>query len=69
MTSPTHDSSARAPIVAGAGGLPMVALEAPDGACADVYLHGAHVTSWRPTAGGERLFLSGASEFRPGAAF
>ena len=68
MTSPTHDSAARAPIVAGAGGLPMVALEAPDGARADVYLHGAHVTSWRPAAGDERLFLSGASEFRPGAA-
>jgi glucose-6-phosphate 1-epimerase len=53
----------------GAGGLPKVELLAPDGARAEVYLHGAHVTSWAPAGGGdERLFLSTASEFRPGAA-
>src|SRR5258705_10889251 len=54
---------------AGVGGLPLVKLRAADGATADVYLHGAHVTSWRPTPGDEeRLFLSARSEFRPGAA-
>ena len=33
-----------------------------------IYLHGAHVTSWVPAGGDERLFLSQKSEFRPGAA-
>ncbi len=54
---------------AGVGGMPLVALRAPDGAAADVYLHGAHVTSWRPAPlDDERLFLSARSEFRPGSA-
>jgi glucose-6-phosphate 1-epimerase len=53
----------------GAGGLPLVRLRAADGAAADVYLHGAHVTSWRPAPDGEeRLFLSTRSEFRHGTA-
>lgn len=53
----------------GAGGLPYVMLRAADGAAADIYLHGAHVTSWRPAPDGdERLFLSSRSEFRAGAA-
>ena len=47
----------------------MVPLRATDGATAEVYLHGAHVTSWRPARDGdERLFLSERSEFRAGAA-
>jgi glucose-6-phosphate 1-epimerase len=54
---------------AGVGGLPVVALRTADGASADIYLHGAHVTSWRPAPGDdERLFLSTRSEFRRGAA-
>ena len=54
---------------AGAGELPMVALRSSDGAIAHVYLHGAHVTSWKPARDGEeRLFLSERSEFRAGAA-
>lgn len=54
---------------AGAGGLPMIQLRAADGASADVYLHGAHVTSWKPARDhDERLFLSERSEFRAGAA-
>lgn len=53
----------------GAGGLPMILLRASDGAIAHVYLHGAHVTSWRPARDGdERLFLSERSEFRAGVA-
>jgi len=48
--------------------LEKITLTAPDGARAEVYLHGAHLTSWIPAGGGERLFLSAASEFRPGAA-
>lgn len=54
---------------AGTGGLPYVTLRAADGAAADVYLHGAHVTSWRPAPDGdERLYLSTRSEFKSGAA-
>ena len=54
---------------AGLGGLPLVTLRAADGAAAEIYLHGAHVTSWCPAPGlDERLFLSARSEFRPGAA-
>ena len=53
----------------GAGGLPMVPLRSTDGATANVYLHGAHLTSWKPARDGEeRLFLSERSEFRAGAA-
>ena len=53
----------------GAGGLPLVPLRAADGAAAEVYLHGGHVTSWRPAPDEEeRLFLSARSEFRAGAA-
>lgn len=56
-----------APIVPGTGGMPMVALAAADGARVEVYLHGAHVTSWIPAPGaGDRLFLSAASRFAPG---
>jgi glucose-6-phosphate 1-epimerase len=42
-------------------------LAAPDGARAEIYLHGAHVASWVPAHGVEQLFLSPKSEFRPGA--
>jgi glucose-6-phosphate 1-epimerase len=46
-----------------------VALRAADGATADIYLHGGHITSWRPAVDeDERLFLSARSEFRSGAA-
>lgn len=62
---------AKEPLVAitpGAGGLPKLTLVAPDGARAEVYLHGAHVTSWVPAGGAERLSLSQKAEFRPAAA-
>jgi len=47
----------------------MVALRSTDGAIANVYLHGAHVTSWKPARDSdERLFLSERAEFRAGTA-
>jgi len=52
----------------GVGGLPKVILNAPDGGRAEVYLHGAHVTSWTPAGAEECLFLSQTSEFKGGAA-
>ncbi len=58
-------------IAPGAGELPKLTLIAPDGARAEIYRHGAHVTSWvpagGPTGGDERLFLSQKSAFRAGA--
>ena len=47
----------------GNGGLLKAVLKAADGAQADIYLHGGHVTSWIPAGGDERLFLSRMSEF------
>jgi glucose-6-phosphate 1-epimerase len=47
---------------------PVLTLRADDGAIAEVHRHGAHVTSWRPTDGGERLYLSAASGFEGDAA-
>jgi len=41
---------------------------ARDGACVALYTHGAHVTSWKPASGEERLFLSSRSAFAPNAA-
>ena len=50
----------------GKQGLPRLVLRTPDGASADIYLHGAHLTSWRPAGGDEALFLSDASMFTAG---
>jgi glucose-6-phosphate 1-epimerase len=53
---------------AGPGGLHSVKLRSVDGARAEVFLQGAHVTSWCPVPDeDERLFLSWRSEFRAGA--
>jgi glucose-6-phosphate 1-epimerase len=53
----------------GMAGLPKLALVAGDGARAELYLHGAHVTSWIPAGdGADRLFLSARSRFGPGEA-
>lgn len=53
----------------GSAGLPKLALAAADGARAEVYLHGAHVTSWIPAGDRtDRLFLSARSRFGPGEA-
>ena len=46
----------------------ILTLRADDGATAEIHRHGAHVTSWRPVDGDERLYLSAASEFGGGAA-
>ena len=52
----------------GQGGLPKLVLAGPGGGRAEVYLHGAHVTSWLPAAGAEeRLYLSPRARFEAGA--
>lgn len=57
-----------AEIIAGAAGLPKVVISAADGARAEAYLYGAHVTSWVPAGDEERLYLSPQADYRPGAA-
>jgi glucose-6-phosphate 1-epimerase len=44
-------------------GLDALRLQAPDGASAIVTCHGAHVVSWIPAGGEERLYLSDLSAF------
>ena len=56
-----------AEIMAGQGGLAMVRVTAP-AASAEIYLHGAQVTSWKPAGNDEVLFLSSESRFEDGKA-
>jgi len=56
-----------ASIVAGNGGLPKV-LITTQGASAEIYLHGAQLTSWRPAGFEEVIFLSGQSRWEEGKA-
>jgi glucose-6-phosphate 1-epimerase len=54
-------------IVAGNGGLPKVRITSP-AASAEIYLHGAQVTSWQPAGAGEVIFLSEQSRWEEGRA-
>jgi len=56
-----------AAIVAGGGRLPVVRVSLAL-ATADVYLHGAQVTSWRPAGDEDVLFVSKESWFQDGKA-
>ncbi len=57
------------PTLPGAGGLPKVVLSSRDGARAEIYLHGAQLTSWVPAgSSADRIFLSARSRFSEGAA-
>ena len=56
-----------AEIVVGNGGLPKVRV-ASASAAGEIYLHGAHVTSWCPTGASEALFLSSQSKWEVGKA-
>ena len=54
-------------IVDGNGGLPKVRITSP--ACVgEIYLHGAHVTSWKPAGEDEVLFFSSQSRWEDGRA-
>jgi glucose-6-phosphate 1-epimerase len=52
----------------GVNGLPRLVLSHPSGSTAEIYLHGAHLTSWILAGGVEALFLSRAAELAPGRA-
>ena len=54
-------------IVAGNGGLAKVAIATRDTA-GEMYLHGAHVTSWQPRDAEEVLFVSSESRWEDGRA-
>ena len=54
-------------IVEGNGGLPKVSITSPE-AAGEMYLHGAHVTSWKPAGGEEVLFLSSQARWEDGRA-
>src|SRR5438552_3225454 len=48
-------------------GLPAIQIRAPDGACAIVTYHGAHIVSWIPAGGAEWIYLSEHSQFATAA--
>jgi glucose-6-phosphate 1-epimerase len=48
-------------------GLPAIQIRAPDGACAIVTYHGAHIVSWVPAGGAEWIYLSEDSQFATAA--
>ena len=56
-----------AQVVEGNGGLPKVRITSPE-AIGEMYLHGAHVTSWKPAGKEEVLFLSSRSRWKDGHA-
>ena len=57
----------RAQFVEGNGGLPKVRVTSHQ-ATGEMYLHGAHVTSWKPAGSEEVLFLSSESRWDEGHA-
>ncbi len=54
-------------LLEGNGGLPKVQITSP-AAVGEMYLHGAHVTSWRPTGAEEVFFVSSKSWWQDGVA-
>jgi glucose-6-phosphate 1-epimerase len=56
-----------AQVVPGNGGLPKVQVTAP-AAVAEIYLHGAQVTAWKPAGAEEVIFVSDQSQWQEGKA-
>jgi glucose-6-phosphate 1-epimerase len=54
-------------VVSGNGGLPKIRVTAPS-ASADIFLHGAHLTSWQPAHAEQVIFLSRHSNWQDGLA-
>src|SRR5262252_4353227 len=52
-------------VLAGNGGLPKVRINSPQ-VVGEMYLHGAHVTSWKPAGTDEVLFVSSKSRWQEG---
>ena len=62
-----YDIPGTAQVVEGNGGLPKVSITTNEVA-GEMYLHGAHVTSWQPAGGEEVLFLSSQTRWEDGRA-
>jgi glucose-6-phosphate 1-epimerase len=60
--SPRFEIPGIANVVEGNGGLQKVCISSP-GAAGEIYLHGAHVTSWKPAGKEEVFFLSSQSRW------
>lgn len=60
-----HEIPGHVTVVTGSGGLPAIRVET-DRSMAEIHLHGAHVTRFQKHGEEPLLFLSGASEFKPG---
>jgi glucose-6-phosphate 1-epimerase len=58
---------ATASVVEGNGGLQKVRITSPE-VVGEMYLHGAHITSWKPAGKEEVLFLSSLSRWEHGRA-
>jgi glucose-6-phosphate 1-epimerase len=56
-----------AEVVSGNGGLPKIRVTVSS-ASAEIYLHGAQLTSWQPANSDEVIFLSGHSSWQEGRA-
>jgi glucose-6-phosphate 1-epimerase len=56
-----------AAVIVGNGGLPKIRITTAE-AVGEIYLHGAHITSWKPAGGDEVLFLSSQSRWEYGHA-
>ncbi|HUN74364.1 MAG TPA: D-hexose-6-phosphate mutarotase [Steroidobacteraceae bacterium] len=56
-----------AEVVEGNGGLPKVRITTPE-AIGEIYLHGAHITSWKPSGAEEAFFVSSQSRWEDGRA-
>jgi glucose-6-phosphate 1-epimerase len=54
-----------AQIVEGNGGLPKVRIKS-SAVAGEIYLHGAHLTSWKPSGAEEVIFMSRQSQFEDG---
>jgi glucose-6-phosphate 1-epimerase len=54
------------PVVAGINGMPRIELTHDSGSSAQIYLNGAHVTSWTPVGWHDMLYLSRLASFAPG---
>src|SRR5579862_3848357 len=54
-------------VIEGNGGLRKICITCPE-AVGEIYLHGAHITSWKPAGEEEVLFVSSKSRWEHGRA-
>ena len=66
-TSRSRTKDQGASVVTGNGGLEKVSVDSAN-ASGEMYLHGAHVTSWKPRGREEVLFLSSGTRWEDGRA-